>query len=62
MFPSTGAPSGTHDQFGFVLDDLAGTLARLKDAGIEPAGIPGSAWFDGDSPRHGSRLHEGGVG
>lgn len=32
IFPSTGAPSGTHDQIGFVVQDLEATVAGLRRA------------------------------
>ena len=35
IFPSTGAPSGDHDQFGLVVEDLETEVARLKEAGVE---------------------------
>ena len=34
IFPSTGRPSGTHDQFGFVVKDLVGTIVELRDTGV----------------------------
>ena len=40
LFPSSGAPSGTHDQFGFVVDDLTATLAALKENGVTPEELP----------------------
>lgn len=33
VFPSAGAPSGTHDQLGFVVDDLEAEVGRLRSAG-----------------------------
>lgn len=40
IFPSSGAPSGTHDQFGLVVDDLAATLAALEEQGVTPEEFP----------------------
>jgi catechol 2,3-dioxygenase-like lactoylglutathione lyase family enzyme len=34
LFPSTGRPSGTHDQFGFVVKDLVSAVAGLREAGV----------------------------
>jgi catechol 2,3-dioxygenase-like lactoylglutathione lyase family enzyme len=34
LFPSSGAPSGDHDQFGLVVDDLDATLRRLEERGV----------------------------
>ena len=34
LFPSKGRPSGTHDQLGLVVDDLASTMAELGSKGI----------------------------
>lgn len=34
VFPSTGAPSGTHDQLGLVVADLESEVARLRSLGI----------------------------
>lgn len=34
VFQSAGHPSGTHDQMGFVVDDLRARVDELKDRGI----------------------------
>ena len=34
IFPSAGAPSGTHDQLGFIVDDVELTVARLQSNGV----------------------------
>jgi len=34
VFQSTGQPSGTHDQLGFVVDDLRARVDELKKRGI----------------------------
>jgi catechol 2,3-dioxygenase-like lactoylglutathione lyase family enzyme len=34
IFPSAGAPSGTHDQLGLIVDDLESTAARLRSKGV----------------------------
>jgi catechol 2,3-dioxygenase-like lactoylglutathione lyase family enzyme len=41
VFPSTGAPSGTHDQLGFVVDDVESTVARLQSKGVTFETFPG---------------------
>lgn len=35
IFPSSGSPSGTHDQLGFVVEDVAATVEELRSRGIE---------------------------
>lgn len=35
VFPSSGKPSGDHDQFGLVVDDLESEVRRLREAGVE---------------------------
>jgi catechol 2,3-dioxygenase-like lactoylglutathione lyase family enzyme len=34
IFPSAGAPSGTHDHLGFIVDDVESTVARLQSNGV----------------------------
>jgi len=61
IYPSGGAASGTHDQLGFVVDDVGSTVAALRSGGVvfeeyEPPGASAaegitdfggvrSAWF-----------------
>ena len=40
IFPSTGKPSGDHDQFGLVVDDLDAAIRHLKERGIELEEFP----------------------
>lgn len=40
IFPTSGAPSGDHDQFGLVVDDLDAEVARLRAEGIELERFP----------------------
>jgi steroid delta-isomerase-like uncharacterized protein len=50
IFPSTGAPSGTHDQLGLVVDDLASAMGRLRASGVvfeEYPAPPGASMHDG---------------
>ena len=50
VYPSGGAASGTHDQIGFVVEDLESTVATLRSNGVtfeeyEPP--PGASATDG---------------
>jgi len=40
LFPSSGRPSGDHDQFGLVVDDLDAVVARLREGGVELESFP----------------------
>jgi catechol 2,3-dioxygenase-like lactoylglutathione lyase family enzyme len=40
IFPSSGAASGTHDQFGLIVEDLDAEVARLRSKGVEPEVFP----------------------
>ena len=35
LFPSGGVASGTHTQLGFSVDDIAATVAALKQRGVQ---------------------------
>jgi predicted enzyme related to lactoylglutathione lyase len=41
IFPSSGAPSGTHDQMGFVVDDLDVEMKALRSKGVVFEEYPG---------------------
>jgi catechol 2,3-dioxygenase-like lactoylglutathione lyase family enzyme len=41
IFPSKGAPSGTHDQLGFIVDDVESTVAWLQSKGVRFEIFPG---------------------
>ncbi len=41
IFPSSGTPSGTHDQLGLVVDDLEGAMTELRSKGIAFEDYPG---------------------
>ena len=50
VYPSSGAASGTHDQIGFVVEDVEATVASLRSKGVifeeyEPP--PGASATDG---------------
>lgn len=40
VFPSTGAPSGTHDQLGLIVDDLETQVLKLRSSGVKLADFP----------------------
>lgn len=40
IFPSTGNPSGTHDQLGLVVENLEAEVARLKARGVSFESYP----------------------
>lgn len=35
VFPSSGSPSGTHDQLGFAVDDVEAAAETLRARGVE---------------------------
>ena len=35
VFPSSGSPSGTHDQLGFGVEDIEAAVAELRERGVE---------------------------
>jgi hypothetical protein len=50
LYPSSGAASGTHDQLGFVVENVESTVATLRSSGVlfeeyEPP--PGAGATDG---------------
>jgi catechol 2,3-dioxygenase-like lactoylglutathione lyase family enzyme len=50
VFPSSGAPSGTHDQLGFTVDDVEAAAATLRGRGVELEAYeapPGCSFRDG---------------
>lgn len=50
VYPSSGAPAGTHDQLGFAVEDVAETAAGLRDRGVELETYeppPGCTFSDG---------------
>jgi catechol 2,3-dioxygenase-like lactoylglutathione lyase family enzyme len=62
LFASGGAPSGAHTQMAFDVDDLAATVAALRDRGVvfEEYNLPslrtvdGIATIDGNYPSKGA--------
>jgi catechol 2,3-dioxygenase-like lactoylglutathione lyase family enzyme len=47
IFPSSGAPSGTHDQLGLVVEDLKVEVASLRSKGVLFETFPGLTGEDG---------------
>jgi catechol 2,3-dioxygenase-like lactoylglutathione lyase family enzyme len=50
VFPSSGSPSGAHDQLGFAVDDVEATAAELRSRGVELetyGAPPGCTFRDG---------------
>ncbi|HEX3237926.1 MAG TPA: VOC family protein [Gaiellaceae bacterium] len=50
VFPSSGLPSGAHDQLGFGVEDIEATAAELRRRGIELETYeapPGCSFSDG---------------
>jgi catechol 2,3-dioxygenase-like lactoylglutathione lyase family enzyme len=49
LFESGGAPSGTHTQFGWEVDDIEATVAELRGRGVvfEDVDVPGLTTVDG---------------
>ena len=50
VYPSSGAASGTHDQIGFVVEDVESTVATLRSNGVifeEYESPPGASATDG---------------
>ena len=40
IFPSTGSPSGTHDQLGLVVENLEAEVSRLESQGVSFESYP----------------------
>ncbi len=51
VYPSSGAASGTHDQIGFVVEDVESMVATLRSNGVifEEYELPGASATDGIS-------------
>jgi catechol 2,3-dioxygenase-like lactoylglutathione lyase family enzyme len=49
LFATTGAPSGTHTQMAFVVDDIESVVAELRSRGVvfEDVDVPGLRTVDG---------------
>ena len=57
LFESSGAPSGTHTQIGFEVDDLMGAVKELKGKGVrfEEYDFPGFKTVDGVAEVNGAK-------
>ena len=57
VFPSSGAPSGTHTQMGWVVDDLDAAVQELRSNGVvfEEYDMPGFKTVDGIADIEGDR-------
>jgi catechol 2,3-dioxygenase-like lactoylglutathione lyase family enzyme len=40
VFPSSGAPAGTHDQLGLVVEDVEAEVAQLRSRGVQFESYP----------------------
>ena len=50
VFPSSGSPSGTHDQLGFIVEDVRAVVEELRGLGVE---------FEQYEPRPGAAFEDG---
>ncbi|HVG99214.1 MAG TPA: VOC family protein [Miltoncostaeaceae bacterium] len=64
LFQSGGAPSGTHTQMAFEVDDIGAVVAGLRARGLalEEYDVPGLATTDGIAEVEGNYPSKGGVG
>jgi catechol 2,3-dioxygenase-like lactoylglutathione lyase family enzyme len=64
LFESGGAPSGTHTQLGWEVDDIDATVAELRGRGVvfEEVDVPGLTTVDGIAEVSGNYPSKGGVG
>jgi catechol 2,3-dioxygenase-like lactoylglutathione lyase family enzyme len=64
LFESGGAPSGTHTQLGWEVDDLEATVSELRGRGVifEEVDVPGLTTVDGIAEVSGNYPSKGGVG
>lgn len=64
LFQSSGAPSGTHTQMGWDVEDLDAVVGKLRDRGVtfEEYDLPGMTKVDGIVEVEGNYPSKGGVG
>ena len=64
LFESSGAPSGTHTQMGWEVDDLQATVAELRRRGVvfEEYDVPGLMTVGGIAEVAGNYPSKGGKG
>jgi len=64
LFQSAGAPSGTHTQMGWEVDDIEAVVAELRGRGVvfEAYDLPGLRTVNGIAEVAGNYPSKGGVG
>src|SRR5438477_11308560 len=64
LFDSAGAPSGTHTQMAWQVDDIEATVAELKARGVvfEEYDLPGLRTVDGIADIEGNYPSKGATG
>jgi predicted enzyme related to lactoylglutathione lyase len=64
LFQSTGAPSGTHTQLAWEVDDIESTVAELRARGVvfEEYDLPGLTTVNGIAEVAGNYPSRGGIG
>lgn len=64
LFTSAGAPSGTHTQMGWEVDDIEAVVAELRARGVvfEEYDLPGLKTVGGIADVEGNYPSKGGVG
>jgi catechol 2,3-dioxygenase-like lactoylglutathione lyase family enzyme len=64
LFASAGTSPGTFTQMGFEVDDLAATVAAMKERGVvfEEVDLPGLQTVDGIAEVEGNYPSKGGYG
>jgi predicted enzyme related to lactoylglutathione lyase len=64
LFESAGAPSGSHTQIAFEVDDIEAVVAALRARGVvfEEYDAPGLATVDGIAEVLGNYASKGGAG
>ncbi|HKP77385.1 MAG TPA: VOC family protein [Longimicrobiaceae bacterium] len=64
LFTSAGAPSGTHTQMGWEVDDIEATVAELRARGVvfEEYDLPGLRTVGGIADIEGNYPSKGGIG
>jgi catechol 2,3-dioxygenase-like lactoylglutathione lyase family enzyme len=64
LFESAGAPSGSHTQMAWEVDDIEATVAELRRRGVvfEDYDVPGLTTVDGIAAVAGNYPSKGGLG
>ncbi len=64
LFESSGAPSGTHTQMGWEVDDLEAVVKELRRRGVvfEEYHLPGLETVNGIAEVEGNYASRGGIG